>query len=326
MRGEQTIDLAGINAVLKTALDGVIVMDTAGVVRGWNDRAARKFGIAAADAEGRRMSELISPERYRKAHEAGLAHFLATGEGPVLDTLIEIEALCADGREIPVELSITYTEHFGEPLFLGFLRDVSARREAQRTQALLIDELNHRVKNLLGVVSGIAHLTARNAGSPDEFAETFTGRLAALGRSHELLTAARWERASLPALIASLIEPHAEEEHRIEVCGEEVDLAPRDLIALGMILYELLTNAIKYGALSQAEGRLSIAWERDGEALALIWTELRTERGAAPSGPPARTGFGTRMIDSSARHDLAGVAEWDWGEGGLIFRLRFEPH
>jgi PAS domain S-box-containing protein len=321
MRGSGPIDLLGINAVLKTALDGVIVMDTRGVVRGWNDRAARKFGIAAEDAYGRRMSDLIIPERYREAHEAGLARFLATGEGPVLDTLIEIEALCADGSEIPIELSITYTEHFGEPLFLGFLRNVSARREAERTQALLIDELNHRVKNLLGVVSGIAHLTARNAASPGEFAETFTGRLAALGRSHELLTSARWERASLTALAASLIEPHAAEEHRIEVRGEDIALAPRDLIALGMILYELLTNAIKYGALAQPEGRLSIAWQRDGPALALTWTE----RGGPPVEPPERAGFGTRMIDSSARHDLSGVTEWDWGKGGLTFRLRFEP-
>jgi PAS domain S-box-containing protein len=321
MTGAGAIDLAGINAVLKTALDGVIVMDTSGVVRGWNDRAERKFGFTAAEAEGRRMSELIIPERYREAHESGLARFLATGVGPVLGTLIEIEALCADGREIPVELSITYTEHFGEPLFLGFLRDVSARRGAERTQALLIDELNHRVKNLLAVVSSIAHLTARDAASPDEFAEAFTGRLAALGRSHELLTAARWERASLPALVASLTEPHAEQERRIEVRGEAVDLAPRDVIALGMILYELLTNATKYGALSRPEGSLSIAWQCDADALELFWTE----RGAGRAMPPARTGFGTRMIDSSARHDLAGVAEWDWSEGGLIFRLHFRP-
>ena len=321
MTGEATIDLAGINAVLKTALDGVIVMDTAGVVRGWNDRAARKFGFSAAEAVGCRMSELVIPERYRAAHEAGLARFLATGEGPVIDTLIEIEALCADGTEIPVELSITYTEHFGEPLFLGFLRNVSARRAAERTQALLIDELNHRVKNLLGVVSSIAHLTARNAASPAEFAEAFTGRLAALGRSHELLTAARWERASLPALVASLTEPHAGRERRIEVSGDPIDLGPRDLIAVGMIFYELLTNAIKYGALSQPRGRVSIAWERDGAELLLTWTE----RGAARTGPPAHAGFGTRMIDSCARHDLTGVTEWDWGEDGLIFRLRFEP-
>ena len=320
MTGAGAIDLAGINAVLKTALDGVIVMDTGGVVRGWNDRAERKFGFTAAEAVGKRMSELIIPERYRPAHEAGLARFLATGEGPVLDNLIEIEALCADGSEKPIELSITYTELFGEPLFLGFLRDVSARREAERTQALLIDELNHRVKNLLGVVSSIAHLTARRTASPTEFAKTFTGRLAALGRSHELLTSAHWERASLAALVASLTEAHGGPD-RIAVSGEPVELAPRDLITLGMILYELLTNAIKYGALAQRQGSVAIAWAHASPELVLTWTE----RGAGRAEAPEQTGFGTRMIDSSVRHDLAGVTEWDWGDAGLTFRLRFVP-
>lgn len=316
-----TIDLDGLNAVLRTALDAVIVMDIDGVVRGWNQVAERTFGITANDARHRRMSELIIPVRHRAAHEAGLARFLATGHGPVLDTLIDIEALCADGREIPIELSITYTEHFGQPLFLGFLRDVTTRREAERTQRLLIDELNHRVKNVLAVVSSIAHLTSRNAGSPREFAEAFTGRLAALGRSHELLTSARWEQASLGALVELLTEPYAEEAERIEVRGEPVDLGSRDLIALGMILYELLTNAIKYGALSQPEGHLSIDWQQDDAVLLLTWTET----GAVAIGQPAHVGFGTRMIDNSVRHDLGGTTEWDWSADGLIFRLRIQP-
>jgi PAS domain S-box-containing protein len=321
MRGGTTIDLAGIAAVLNTALDAVVVMDTNGIVCGWNAVAVETFGVPSSAALGRRMSELIIPERYRQAHEAGLAHFLATGEGPVLDRRIEIEALCANGREIPIELSITYTEHFGEPLFLGFLRDVTERREAERTQRLLVGELNHRVKNLLGVVSGIAHLTARGARSLDEFADAFTGRLAALGRSHELLTAARWEHASLADLIAALTGPLGEAEERIAVRGEPVELEPRDFISVGMILYELLTNAVKYGALSHEQGRLSIAWEWAGPSLQLTWTE----HSPAPAQPPAQSGFGTRMIDLNARDELKGSSEWEWREEGLTFGLRFTP-
>jgi PAS domain S-box-containing protein len=320
MGADGTIDLDGINAVLRTALDAVIVMDTEGVVRGWNDVAERCFGIAAGEALGKRMSELIIPHRFRAAHEAGLARFMATGAGPVIDQLIEIEALTADGREIPVELSITYTEHFGRPLFLGFLRDVSQRREAERMQGLLVEELNHRVKNLLGVVSGIAHLTARNASTLDEFADGFTGRLAALGRSHEILTSASWDRASLGHLLTALVEPYAEG-GRIEMRGEEVLLGPRDFLAVGMILYELLTNAGKYGALASPAGRLAIAWQIGDDGLRLTWSE----RGGAPVAPPARTGFGTRMIDSSVRHDLGGKAEWSWNSEGLTFGMTFKP-
>lgn len=320
MREAGTIDLQGINAVLKTALDAVIVMDTAGIVRGWNDVAERCFGVTAGEAEGKRMSELIIPPRYRAAHEAGLTHFLVTGQGPVLDRHIEIEALAADGREIPVELSITYTERFGAPLFLGFLRDVSERREAERRQSLLVEELNHRIKNLLGVVAGIAHLSARNAGTLDDFAETFTGRLAALGRSHEILTSASWDRASLRQLLAALIEPHAEA-GRITSSGEDLTLAPHDFIAVGMILYELLTNASKYGALARANGRVAIAWELGDGDLSLAWRESGGDR----AEPPRRVGFGTRMIDLSVRHDLGGRAEWRWGEDGLTFGMTFKP-
>lgn len=314
------IDIDGLNAVLKTALDAVVVMDTRGVVRGWNDVAASTFGLSADDAIGMRMSAAIIPERYREAHERGLASFLATGEGPVLDTHIEIEGLSANGNEIPVELSITYTEHFGVPLFLGFLRDISERKAAERRQALLVQELNHRVKNLLGVVSGIAHLTLRGADSLDQFSGAFTGRLAALGRSHEILTSASWERASLRDLLAALTEPYGLGE-RIALAGEDLDLAPRDFIAVGMILYELLTNATKFGALAQPGGRLDIAWQHEGDALVLNWRES----GVSGVTPPSRSGFGTKMIEMSVGHDLGGAAEWKWDGGGLDFCMRFKP-
>ena len=163
------LDSASLGAVLKTALDAVVVMRLDGVVAGWNDVAERTFGWSYADAFGHRMSELIVPERFREAHEHGLAHYLATGEGPVLDKHLEIDALHRDGHEIPVELSITRTEQFGEPVFLGFLRDISERREAARRQELMIGELNHRVKNLLGVVAGIAHQTARSSDTVSVF-------------------------------------------------------------------------------------------------------------------------------------------------------------
>lgn len=313
------LDIDGLNAVLKTALDAVMVMDREGMIRGWNDAAAETFGLSAEDSRGRQLSETIIPHRYREAHERGLTHFLATGVGPVLDTHIEIEALCADGSEIPIELSVTYTEHFGEPLFLGFLRDISERRESERLRQLLIDELNHRVKNLLGVVSGLAHQTMRNSPSMEQFTESFTGRLAALARSHELLTDENWERGSLGALVEALVEPYREGGDRVVVEGPEVLLAPRDFLTIGMILYELLTNAAKYGALADPEGRLRIEWRRQEGAVELVWREYLSR----PVAPPERKGFGSTMIAFSARHGLGSEPEWDWSGEGLAFTLRF---
>lgn len=314
------LDSATLGAVLKTALDAVVVMRMDGTVAGWNDVAERTFGWSFADAMGRRMSEMIIPERYREAHEVGLAHYLATGEGPVLDRHIEIEALHREGRELPVELSITPTTQFGEPVFLGFLRDISERRDAERRQELMIGELNHRVKNLLGVVAAVAHQTARASTSLDDFTPAFTGRLASLARAHEILTAATWERAPLRALINELFGTQVEAAGgRISIAGPDILLTPRHLLSVSMILHELMTNAVKHGALSRQEGRISIRWAlRDGRLL-LDWIES----GLSGVTPPSRTGFGSKMIALTVGHELRGKSISEWSEAGLAFQLVF---
>jgi len=315
------LDSLQFGAVLKTALDAVVVMRTDGTVAGWNDVAARDFGWAFAEVENRRMSEIIIPERYREAHEKGLAHYLATGEGPVLDTRLELEALHRDGREIPVELSITRTVEFGEPVFLGFLRDISERRENERRQALLVDELNHRVKNLLGVVGAIAHQTARSSDSLERFSSAFMGRLESLGRAHEILTEATWERASLRPLAEALLESFTGESGQAKVAGPDISLSPRQFLSVSMILHELITNAVKYGALSSPEGKVTLDWEVSGEEIAFRWRES----GIGPVSPPERKGFGSKMIELNVRHDLAGKSESRWTPHGLDFFLSFRP-
>src|SRR5437870_2180784 len=119
---------AGLQSVLDTALDAVVVMNLDGRVLGWNEHAAQCFGWSADEAIGRRLSELIIPPQHRAAHERGLERYLETGVGPVLNRHIEISGLRRDGREIPVELSVTEAGQFGERLFIGFIRDISARR------------------------------------------------------------------------------------------------------------------------------------------------------------------------------------------------------
>ncbi|MEO6041735.1 MAG: HWE histidine kinase domain-containing protein [Croceibacterium sp.] len=306
--------------MLKTALDAVVVMRTDGTIVGWNDVAERTFGWSFAEAQGQRMSAMIIPHRYREAHEAGLAHYLATGEGPVLDTRLEIQALRRDGQEVPVELSITRTDQFDEPVFLGFLRDISERHDAARRQELLLGELNHRAKNLLAVVSGIAHLTARSAASLDSFMPAFAGRLASLGTAHEILIAGAWQSGSLTALCRELLGPYAlGGEPQVTVSGPDISLAPRQLLALSMVLHELLTNAIKYGALATPAGHVALEWTVDEGRLSLSWTES----GAHKVAPPARTGFGSKMIGLQIGHELRGESTQEWTPEGLAFATEF---
>jgi PAS domain S-box-containing protein len=314
-----------LNAVLKTALDAVVVMHLDGTVAGWNDVAQRIFGWSFEEARGRRMSELIIPVQHREAHERGLARYLATGEGPVLDRHIEITALRRDGLEFPIELSITFTEHFDKPVFLGFLRDISERQEAHRRQELLLAELSHRVKNMLAVVTGIAHQTSRSCASLQDFAPAFAGRLQALARGHEMLTLNSWEGAGLPELVEALLGPYAlPPDMRVTFGGPPVDLDAKQVLSLSMILHELLTNATKYGALSWEEGRIAISWswsaaDRPG-LLRFTWKES----GLSGVVPPAKGGFGLKMIDLSAAHELGGGSSLEWQDEGLLFTLEFD--
>ena len=312
------LDKASLGAVLKTALDAVVVMRLDGTIAGWNDVAERSFGWSFAEAQGRRMSEIIIPHRHRASHERGLAHYLATGEGPVLDRHIEIEALHRAGHEVPIELSITRTDQFGEPVFLGFLRDISERREAERRQELLIGELNHRVRNMLGVISSIAHQSSREAADLPSFTRNFTGRIAALGRAHDILTATVWEPAPLASLVESLAGSYGDQD-RISVAGDDAALKPHELLAMSMILHELIINALKYGALSTPTGRIAIEWASENGRLDFGWTES----GLADIAEPARSGFGSKLIDLSVRHDLGGTIERRWNPDGVAYRLEF---
>lgn len=310
---------ARLGAVLRTALDAVVVMRLDGTVSGWNEVAERTFGWSFAEVAGRRMSELIIPLRHREAHERGLEHYLQTGEGPVLDRHIEIEALDRGGRELPVELSITRTEEFGQPLFLGFLRDISERRQAARRQELLIGELNHRVKNMLAVVSGIAQQTARMSPDVATFSQAFEGRLQSLARAHEILTAASWRAAPLSGLVEALLAPYRGEAGGVSWTGDSAELDSRQILSMSMVINELLTNALKYGALSRPAGELAVGWACEDGQLHFEWVES----GVDGLAPPARTGFGSRMIALSVEHELRGRIATDWAATGVSYRVSF---
>jgi PAS domain S-box-containing protein len=196
--------------------------------------------------------------------------------------------------------------------------DVTEEVEAEERQRLLINELNHRVKNTLAVVQGLAHQSF-GADVDGRFA-VFSARLMALASAHNLLTAATWESADLHGLVRGSLEATAgDAAHRCALDGPIVTLPPSLAVALAMIVHELSTNAIKYGALSNAEGGVTVTWnsERSGDGcvLALDWIES----GGPQVAPPQQLGFGTRLI----RRGLAGQghAELEFRPEGLQCRI-----
>ncbi|HYE28401.1 MAG TPA: HWE histidine kinase domain-containing protein [Allosphingosinicella sp.] len=314
-------DLAvGLAAVMKTALDAVIVMRTDGIVVAWNDKAQRTFGWTGTEARGRRLSELVIPPRYREAHEQGLARFVETGEGPVLDRRIEISGLHRSGRELPVELSITFSEQFGEKLFIGFVRDITDRQEAASRQERMLRELSHRVKNMLALVAAIAQQTARSSADMAEFQDAFLGRLRSLARGHDLLVQGQWESVSIRSLAEDILGADAAA-GRAEYGGSDFLLSQRQLLGLAMTFHELYTNAVKYGALSIPGGRVSLDWRPSdgGGSIEIVWKET----GLDGVETPKRSGFGQKMIELSVQHDLAGDLQSEWRPEGLLIRIRF---
>jgi PAS domain S-box-containing protein len=308
----------GLTSVLETALDAVCVMDSSGTVTGWNSRAAVLFGWSSDEAIGRRLSELIIPPALRPAHEQGLAHYLATGAGPVLDRRIEVTALNAQGDEFPVELSITASEEFGDPLFIGFVRDISERRALSERQQRRLQESDHRVKNMLTVVSAIARQTARSSNGADDFLSTFLSRLDSLAKSHSLLTSKEAQDVSVTAIAEQVLGAEIKAK-RARYGGPELQLAPVQVLGLSMILHELHTNAVKYGALSTDEGSINLDWQIEGSEVKLSWAETGRP---CPTKLP-KSGFGQRMIEMSVKADLGGTIEQDWTEHGLIMAIRF---
>ncbi|MEO5611397.1 MAG: PAS domain S-box protein [Sphingomicrobium sp.] len=309
---------AGLQTVLDTALDAVVVMGEDGRVIGWNEKAEQSFGWSADEALGNRLSDLVIPEQYRAAHEKGLDHYLATGEGPVLNQHIEISALHKDGHEVPVELSITASSQFGDRLFVGFLRDITERKvEAERQQRVL-QESDHRVKNMLTVVAAIAQQTAR--GSPDmaTFTAAFSGRLESLAKAHALLVGQVWHDVALTALVERVLGADVLA-GRARFGGPEILLKPGQVLGLSMILHELYTNAVKYGALCNDEGTLSLDWSSEENMVELVWTET----GIACESDVPSSGFGQRMIAMSIKSDLSGTIDRDWRPDGLTAILRF---
>jgi PAS domain S-box-containing protein len=198
-------------------------------------------------------------------------------------------------------------------LWYGSTEDVHERKVAEEHQGLLINELNHRVKNTLASVQGIAFQTLRGELSLAEARARFEARLMALSGAHNLLTEENWGGASLERVVSDSIEHLAGESGRFDVDGEPLRLVPRAALALAMALHELGTNAAKYGALSVEGGRVSIGWTREGDRLHLVWRES----GGPPVEPPTRSGFGSRLIERGLAADLGGTAALSFDSSGL---------
>jgi two-component sensor histidine kinase len=199
-------------------------------------------------------------------------------------------------------------------LWYATTEDVHEQKVAEEHQRLLINELNHRVKNTLATVQAIAFQTLKGDIPLAEAKARFEARLMALSRAHNLLTEQNWGGASLERVVGDSTEHLAGEQERFVLSGPPIWISPRAALALALALHELGTNAAKYGALSREGGRIVIAWRETAEGqLILDWKE----EGGPPVAPPERRGFGSRLIEQGLAGDLTGKASLAFEPDGL---------
>lgn len=303
-------------AIVASSDDAIVGKTLDGIVRSWNAGAQRIFGYTAEEMIGQSIRRIIPPELQHQ--EDDIIARISRGERiEHFDTV----RLAQDGKRVDVSLTISPI-HGPTGRIIGaskIARDISERKQAETIHRLLIDELNHRVKNTLATVQAIGRQSLAHARSEREFVDSFTNRIQSLAKAHALLTESRMQGASLTELIEEQVLIGAKSDRRMAWSGPSLILDTQRTIHLGMILHELASNARRHGALSAVTGRVAIQWVLKtgaGRTLVLDWNET--------GGPPVRaqdeTGFGTKLIQQTLR-SYGGKAEFDFRAEGVHCRI-----
>ncbi|HEX8643243.1 MAG TPA: HWE histidine kinase domain-containing protein [Allosphingosinicella sp.] len=300
--------------IFEQANDLIVTATLDQVITDCNPAAAAAIELPRDEIVGRSMADFLAPGMMDQARDM-LDRKLEQGG----TTRHELVIVSQSGKHLHWDVNSTLTlDPSGQPVGLhAIARDVTEQRRAEERQRLLVNELNHRVKNTLALVQGLALQSFTSGRDMAEAREAFQQRLAALAAAHDLLTRESWEGATLDALVREALGLYDGGEARIVWDGPAVRLNPKAAVSLVMALHELSTNAAKYGALSVPEGRVRVSWTVDGNRLALEWSE----RGGPPVAPPARRGFGLRMIERALDADMAGGAKLDFDPAGLTCRI-----
>lgn len=310
---------ARLAAIVESSQDAVIGHDLDGVITSWNVGAEQLYGYRAAEAVGRPLSTLLA-----EALPGGWPQVLARLQRGERIAQFDGVGVAKDGRAIDVSVTISPVKE-AEGRVVGasvVARDVGERRRAERKASLLLGELDHRVKNILAVVSAVVSQTPKHGATPEAFAAEVQGRIQAIAQAHGLLTQAGQGEVALRALVATELAPYNLGGAGSVIGGEDVALTPRAGMALALAVHELASNAAKYGALSTPSGRLAVTWTTAGGAgrrtLTLVWQES----GGPAVHPPLRRGFGTTLIERALSSDLDAEVSREFLASGLRCAIR----
>ena len=303
---EPTAYEAVLEAVLESITDAFYALGPDWRYVIFNRAAERYFGVDRDQVLGRTIDEVF-PQGRGTYFELRMKAAMERGEA----SSFEIGSRLRPDRTL--NLGITPVRGGGVAVTLT---DITEQRALEERRRLLVNELNHRVKNTLATVQAIAAQSLQDV--PAETRERFTGRLMALARANDVLVADEWRGGTLAAIAAQVASPFAEQgDRRFVVEGPEVHLPPKAAVAMALALHELATNAAKYGGLSTPQGCVELRWTVDESFLRLSWRES----GGPPVAPPERAGFGARLIRRGLAVELQADVELDYAADGFACRV-----
>jgi PAS domain S-box-containing protein len=312
-RQDSDAKAAYLAAIVESSDDIIVSKTLDGYITSWNAGAERVFGYKPAEMIGQPITRIIPPELHKEEQ-----HILAElKSGKRLDHF-ETVRVTKDGRRINVSLTVSpVRDKLGNIIGASKVaRDITQRKQAEETQRLLINELNHRVKNVLASVQAIVQHTLRKSRDSEEFARSFAGRIQSMARVHSLLTNSAWRGADLRELLRDQLEIGMVDEARLTAWGPSVQLSPQMAMHVALMLHELATNSVKYGALAAPEGWITVSWSVRDTELMLSWQE----RGGPQVSAPASAGFGLTLIEQSAKSQ-GGSAHALWQVEGLTWEI-----
>jgi PAS domain S-box-containing protein len=313
---EASLQSARLASIFASSDDAIISKTLDGRITSWNAGATRIFGYDANEMIGQPIIKII-PAELRSEEDEILAK-LKRGER--IDHY-ETVRVAKDGRRLDVSITVSpLRDKFGRIVGASKIgRDITERKEAEKMQRILTNELVHRIKNTLAMVQAIATQSLLRAKSPADFVAGFTGRVEAMAKAHTLLTNKMMQGVNLVELINEQVLLGGSDS-RISFSGPALILGPQETLHLGLVLHELATNARKFGSLSVPQGCLSIKWQlrtNGARDLQLSWTEI--------DGPevksPGASGFGSALIEHTMRSH-GGAVSLAYNARGIVCEIK----
>jgi len=306
-----------IRRLVDANIIGIIIWTVDGRILEANDAFLAIIGYDRQELEMGQVGWTdLTPPEWSDVDARALEQVIATGR----QAPFEKEYFRKDGSRVPVLIGVaTFSAEPNEGV--AFILDLSERKKAEERQKVMVNELNHRVKNTLATVQSIAVQSLRPDRAVAETRDAFVSRLLALSGAHNLLNAEHWESVDLEAIVRLMVAPYDDPPGaRFAIAGPRVRLQAQHALGMAMALNELGANAAKYGALSVAEGRVSILWRSSAAGdVRFLWQE----EGGPAVAPPARRGFGTRLIQQGLARELGGEAQFEFRLDGLRCEIAF---